>query len=313
MFGIQTLITSGLSTLFTYIGIGTAIILVGYAIYRYFQYSRHKNQTNDFQALQNRRAQQVHQVRTYDATTTAALQQKTDEILDGIRCEQEQFGELIKDFARKLDAIKAVGEDLDQTNQRLGDNIITPLQTLLATMRQQYDAMSQKIFALAETLTTTSGIIIERERELASIVENLKEIKSSAEVGMTQLNSGLDTIVQIKNELARKTKRIQTLEKTNETLTQSLATLNQKVQKLLEANASKQRLIDLLSVSENIPLNLQQNRRATLSPNHRYSNTLFREGKVQVLHSSPSGSARYSPYAPQSNATRPSPYSSKKI
>lgn len=311
MFGIQTLITSGLSTLFTYIGIGTGIILVGYAIYRYFQYSHHKNQTNDFQALQNRRTQQVHQVRTYDATTTAALQQKTDEILDGIRCEQEQFGELIKDFARKLDAIKAVGEDLDQTNQRLGDNIITPLQTLLATMRQQYDAMSQKIFALAETLTTTSGIIIERERELASIVENLKEIKSTAEVGMTQLNSGLDTIVQIKNELARKTKRIQTLEKTNETLTQSLATLNQKVQKLLDANASKQRLIDLLSVSENIPPNLQQHRRATLSPNHRYSNTLFREEKVQVLHRSPISSTRYSPYAPQSKVTRPSPYSSK--
>ena len=306
MFGIQSLLT-GLSGFFTYIGIGVVAILIAYVLYSHFKNRRSEHRSPDFSHHRRAREQRMDQVQNYTSQNTLRLQQQSGEILTGIQQQQAHFGSLIQDFAQNLQTIHTVGEDLDQTSTSLRDRIINPLNTLLERMQSQYQLMSEQISQLASALTSTTSAMLEREQELAEIVQNLRDIESSAQTGMSQLNSGLDAIVDIRNLLDQKTKRIQSLEKTNDSLTESLVKLTSQTQRLADLNERQERLIELLRSTENAPPYAQT--RASLTPNYnKYSNQLFRGENTRKpsLHQSPGTVGQYSPYSNsnQSNGSK---------
>lgn len=307
MFGIQSLLT-GLSGFFTHIGIGVVAILIAYALYTHLKSRHTESRSPDFSHHRRAREQRMNQVQTYTSENTLRLQKQSGEILTGIQEQQAHFGSLIQDFAQNLQTIHTVGEDLDQTSSSLRDIIITPLNILLERMQTQYQLMSDQISQLASALTSTTSAMVEREQELAQIVKNLREIESSAQTGMSQLNSGLDAIVDIRNLLEQKTKRIQSLEKTNDSLTESLVRLSSQTQRLAELNERQERLIELLRPSANTHPLPNTQKRSSLSPYSKHSNYLFKDviQRGSSLHLSPSGFRQYPPYGSynQSNGTK---------
>lgn len=239
MFGLQTIIATGLGTLFTYIGIGVVVLIIAYSLYTYCKNKRTQNQANDFVDIRENRRQRVDRVEGFTAEDTLRLQQQTDSIMTGIQQQRDHLGELIRNFAQELNSIQTVGENLDHTSESLRDRIIGPFQALFEKMRLQYQIMCSQIQSLSLALTDTNTAAAAREKELSQLLSKLKEIEP-------ELSSGLAAIKNIRQSGLRDKERIKRLEKTNESLTGTLTDLTMKAQKMAKIQESQKGLIALL-------------------------------------------------------------------
>ncbi len=267
MFGVQTLLATGLGSLFTYIVIGVVVALAVYAFYTYFKKQRAPNQAHNFDVLSQQRKTRRERVEGFTAEDTLRFQAQTTDILTGIQQQQYHFGYLIQNFECELQSIQTVGENLDQTNVSLRDRIIVPFQTLLLEMKKHFQIISKQISVLSLALSTTNAAASAREQELSQILESLKKLES-------ELKSGLPAIGNIQQQLHRKTLHNEKLKSENESLTKSLSSLTEKTKKLLAELHDRQRIRieHLNNGTENTPPPSQRpHRPSTISPNYKLS------------------------------------------
>ena len=265
MFGVQTLLATGLGSLFTYIVIGVVVALAVYAFYTYFKKQRAPNQAHNFDVLNQQRKTRRERVEGFTAEDTLRFQAQTTDILTGIQQQQYHFGYLIQNFECELQSIQTVGENLDQTNVSLRDRIIVPFQTLLVKMQDHFQIISKQISVLSLALSTTNAAASAREQELSQILESLKKIEP-------ELKSGLSAIGNIQQKLHRRTQHIEKLKRENESLTKSLSSLTEKTKKLADLSDRQRRLIEHFhNGTENTPPPSQRpHRPSTISPNYKY-------------------------------------------
>lgn len=275
MLGLQTIIATGLGTLFTYIGIGVVVLVIAYSLYAYCKNQRTQNQANDFVDIREKRQQKVDRVEGFTAEDTLRLQQQTDSIMTGIQQQRDHLGALIQDFAQELNSIQTVGENLDHTSDSLRDRIIGPFQALFEKMRQQFQMMCSQIQSLSLALTDTNTAAAAREKELSQLLANLKEIEP-------ELSSGLAAIKNIQQKGVRDKERIKRLEKTNDSLTQTLTDLTMKTQKMAKIQESQKGLIELLKNriaeledSTETVQSMHPSKRSTPSQYGKYNPNLF--------------------------------------
>ena len=210
------MLATGLSHIFTCIGIATVVVLFGYACYIYFRQPHPENQLNGFAANGQARLQRAASVQTYTVQSTQRLQELANNILANTQQEQAHLSSLRSEFGLNLVNIQSIEDGLGQANHSLQDTVIRSFENLLAKIQVKCVAMFTQISDLEAVLKSTNQTIVKQEQELSHIVNNFKEIESSAQIGMSRLNTGL---ANIQNIMESKNAYIQRLEKLNEALT----------------------------------------------------------------------------------------------
>lgn len=245
MLGLPTIIATGLSTLFTYIGIGVVLGILAYSLYLYCKYQRTQGQNADFESIREARRQRVERVEGFTAEDTLRLQQQTNEIMAGIQHQGTHIGELITSFAQELEAFQTAEDNLDQSNVSFRERILVPFQGLFEKMQTHYQHFCEGLQNLSSALKETNTAAADREKELAALLAKLKEIEP-------ELSSGLAAIKTIRRNGERDKKRIQTLEETNASLLASLTQVTERATRLSELNKQQKSLIDLYEAAHTV-------------------------------------------------------------
>lgn len=295
MFGLQTLLTSSLASTLTYALIGIAIIGVVYFFYkRHQQQQSEQNQHTEFEPVRHERAKRLEKIQNH-STNSLDLQKNADQILQAIQQQQTHLETLIGEFGTTLQTIQSIDVELGQANHNLRDKIITPFEGLIKKMQVQYHDMHQQLLNLSSAFIETNRTIIQREKELSQIVDNLKSIESNAHTGVSQLQTGLASIANIRSSIERKTRENKAIKEKNTDLTKHLKELTRKFKTLSEINDLQQRRIEELESShtELDEPSSQSDRRATLPPSNKFFNRQYSDQPCIKQHHVPLKKAGY--------------------
>lgn len=235
MFGIPSLVASGLSGFFAFIGLAVVFMVSAYAIYRYFQNRNSQQQQSTFADIEDQRQATVETVLNYAVETTTDFQEQATQVLTGIQHGQEHLETLLQEFNHSLEGIQSNQLSLSTSNEDLQGKVIAPLQTLLSKMQSGFSAICEQINLLVAVHTKANKAVLEREKELAEIIGNLKSADKS-----------LGTIGDIRKSILRYEQKNKALKDENTLLTKKLSLLLQKVEQYEEVIQQQKTLIDLL-------------------------------------------------------------------
>ena len=230
---------SALTSLFTYIGFGVVVLAILYGFYRYYQY-RNPPPEAEFSDIEAQRQQRVQEVRTYTISTSVELQQQTEHILTGIQQEREHLENLIVELSQNTQDIQSNQAVLQTTTQELQGTVINPFQAFLDKVKLSFQTMSEQINQLIAIYTVSNKALIDREKELATILENLYSADRS-----------LRSIGDIRDSIATKDRKINHLQEQVKELAKKINEMvaeRDDYEKIIQA---QKQLIEVLELSQN--------------------------------------------------------------
>lgn len=243
MFGIQTLISTGFVTMFTYVCVGAAVVAVAYLMYKAYVNHRRQRIPPEFHENNRDRIQRQQRIATY-ADSALELKSDAEQILTRVHNQQQQFDLILSDFDRVLGDIRTTNSGVDQVNHVLQDTVIDSLIQLLAKMKTEYLQISTLLTSLSSALDNTNRAFAEREKEMSMVVANLEEIANSANQRIQMVASEWPIIKHIQKISHKYATKIAELEKTIKTYASSLTEAAETNEKLLE------RVTELTAINE---------------------------------------------------------------
>lgn len=248
MFGIQTLLASGIGTLLIYVLIGIAVFGIAYHFYRRWHHQHRLQQNSEFAPIHHAREQRTAQAQKH-TVDALRIEENADQILTRIQQQQTHLKLLITEFEAALKNSGSIDMKLEETNISLQQTVILPFGALLQEMQTYYKAISDELLRLSLIYITSNKALVAREKELAHIVHRFTEIESTAQVGISQLKN----IPAIHESLNLK-ERIKGLE-------EALDALTIKTKELLNTNELQEKLIANLKnrISKTKPLDTTRN------------------------------------------------------
>ncbi len=257
MLGIQTLMGTGLGTVFTYVCVGVAVVAIAYVLYKAYMSRRRERTPNEFQE-NNRDRQQREQRITAHADNALELQHDAQQILTRVHNQQQQFGAILTDFDRMLADIQSTNSSVDQANRTLQDTVIDSIISLLGKMKTEYQQMSTLLTTLSSALDHTNRTFATREKEINLVVSNLQAIEASANQSIQMVVSEWPAISHIQKMLYRKIEKNTELEKINQALKESLresaatnAQLSERLAELIDITERQRSLLNMIGPTEN--------------------------------------------------------------
>lgn len=240
MLGFFTAIYSGLTFVFACIGVA----FVAYKLYqRYFKRGTNNAPPNqEFENIRRERQQREEAVSEHATQSNLFLHHNAHQVVDRFKAQQAHLEKSITDFDKVIEQTQRTNSDLNETNSSLQNNVITPMQALLARIKAHFHEASALISNLSAAMTNATKSIAEREKELKVAIENIAESQASISAAMEQLPK-----VNLNAQyVAKLEKKNRDLEQFRSEATPLLTDLTRKCEKLIDIKNRQQRIIELL-------------------------------------------------------------------
>jgi len=203
---------------------------VAYKLYqRYFKQGENNAPPNqEFENIRRERLQREEAVSQHAIQSNLLLHDNAHQVVARFKNQQAHLEKSITDFDVIITQTQHTNSDLNETNSSLQNNVITPMQALLARIKAHFQEASSLVLSLSAAMSTATKSVVDREHELRVIIQNLAEVESSLRN------------VKLKAEYVTK------IEEENRTLVSSLVGLTEKATKLVETTKRQKRIIELL-------------------------------------------------------------------
>ncbi len=177
MLGFFAAIYSGLSFVFACVG-------VAFVVYKLYQWYRNRNTNSahlnqDLEGTQSVRLEREDAVSQYAIQSNVHLHENAHQIVNRCKEQQHHLSISIKAFDQMLEHAKETNSGLDEAGRSFYYTVIAPMKILLERIKAQFKQSSALLSNLSNAFTESNQALVNRERELGSVVQNISETESS--------------------------------------------------------------------------------------------------------------------------------------